>query len=167
MDFNLPGEDDLGKPILAAATGEVETITYSNTGFGNNVIISHGNDWKTRYSHLQTIVVSEGEWVTQGRKIGTCGSTGNSTGPHLDFTLYYNGASVRPEPMSGYTNFVNDGWYTSDNYGALYPTATQFQSSWNEAAHGFAVTPPYAWGVFVRQDFQYTVMFLGSNIGSD
>ena len=50
---------------------------------------------------------------------------------------------------------------------AQYPTATQFQSSWNEAAHGFAVTPPYAWGGFVRQDFQYTVMFLGSNIGSD
>src|SRR3989344_185841 len=158
LDFNLPGEDDFGKSILTAAFGEVETITYSSIGFGNNVMINHGNGWMTRYSHLQTILVSEGELVIQGWKIGTCGSTGNSTGSHLDFTIYYNGVSVKPEPMSCYVNFVEGGLYTSDNYGVTYPTASQFQPSWNESQHGFAVTPLYQWGSLLRQDFQYTVM---------
>jgi len=46
---------------------------------------------------------------------------GSSTGPHLHFALYYNGAAELPEPMSGYTGFVNNSWYTSDNIWTTSP----------------------------------------------
>ena len=65
-------------------------------GIGNCIIIDHGNNLQTVYGHLSEIKVKEGQKVVRGQYIGNVGSTGNSTGPHLHFTMYYNGATVNP-----------------------------------------------------------------------
>lgn len=85
----------LGTPTYAAKSGVVTTARYG-AGWGNYVVINHGDGFSTLYAHFDTIKVSEGDIVSQGQIIGTVGSTGNSTGPHLHFTMYYNGDTVNP-----------------------------------------------------------------------
>lgn len=84
-----------GTPVLAAADG-----TVSETGFtqehGNYVKIDHGDGYVTFYAHMEDILAEEGEEVSEGDQIGTVGSTGRSTGPHLHFGLYVNGEAVNP-----------------------------------------------------------------------
>jgi len=117
IDFNIDGSSDCGEPIRAVASGIVNSINYSSTGYGNRVDIDHGDEYVSRYAHLESISVSVGDNVSQGQEIGKCGSTGQSTGCHLHFVLYHNGNAQKPEPMSGYTGFVHDGGpYLSDNY---------------------------------------------------
>ena len=65
-------------------------------GAGYYVGINHMDGFSTRYLHMTHYVVSVGEYVSAGQVIGYCGSTGASTGPHLHFSIYYNGASVNP-----------------------------------------------------------------------
>ena len=84
-----------GTPIYAAKTGTVSTAA-SGYGWGNYVVINHGDGYSTLYAHQDYYIVSEGDTVTQGQVIGYVGSTGNSTGPHLHFTIYYNGSTVNP-----------------------------------------------------------------------
>ena len=84
-----------GTPIYASKTGTVSTAA-SGYGWGNYVVINHGDGYSTLYAHQDYYIVSEGDTVTQGQVIGYVGSTGNSTGPHLHFTIYYNGATVNP-----------------------------------------------------------------------
>ncbi|PIR92111.1 hypothetical protein COU01_03555, partial [Candidatus Falkowbacteria bacterium CG10_big_fil_rev_8_21_14_0_10_44_15] len=115
IDFNLPGDSDLNKQILAVASGNVIFADWKDE-YGWTVDIDHGSGYTSRYAHLNEKPVVSGS-VNQGQEIGKCGmSGGTSTGPHLHFVLYYNGQSVKPEPMSGYTNFLEGGSYTSDNY---------------------------------------------------
>lgn len=86
-----------GTPIKASANGTVEIASKGhNGGYGNMILIDHGNGFKTRYSHLQSISVKQGQKVSQGQLIGTIGSTGLSTGPHLDFQIIKNGVPVNP-----------------------------------------------------------------------
>ncbi len=89
----------LGEPVIAVADGEVIQTFYSNTG-GKIVKIKHidseGNTWHSRYLHLNQIEVTVGDNVNQGDVIGAIGNTGRSTGPHLHFELYYEGAVVNP-----------------------------------------------------------------------
>jgi len=84
-----------GTPIRAAAAG---TVIYAGwfDGFGNFVIIDHGGGISTTYGHQSSIAVSTGEHVDQGQVIGYVGSTGFSTGPHLDFEVRVNGSPVDP-----------------------------------------------------------------------
>ena len=77
----------LGAPIYAADTGVVVFSGWSNRGYGNLVIIDHGNGWQTAYAHFSQINVSCGAAVYQGQLIGLAGSTGNSTGAHLHFEM--------------------------------------------------------------------------------
>ena len=84
-----------GTPIYASKTGTVSTAA-SGYGWGNYVVINHGDGYSTLYAHQDYYIVSEGDTVTQGQVIGYVGSTGNSTGPHLHFTIYYNGSTVNP-----------------------------------------------------------------------
>lgn len=82
-----------GTPVVAAWAGYVTNVHYPYPGAmyapdANYVQITHGDGVGTGYWHLQTITVSEGQFVAQGTMIGTCGSTGYSTGPHLHFEVY-------------------------------------------------------------------------------
>ena len=63
--------------------------------------INHYDGFSTLYGHMTNYVVSEGDYVEQGQVIGYVGSTGYSTGPHLHFTIYYNGSTVNPAAYIG------------------------------------------------------------------
>jgi len=90
IDIGVP----CGTPIHAAASG---TVIYSGwmDGYGNFVVIDHGNGLATAYGHQSAIYVSGGS-VSQGQSIGAVGSTGNSTGCHLHFEVRVNGNPVDP-----------------------------------------------------------------------
>lgn len=85
-----PGIDiaaGLGAPIYAADTGVVVFSGWSTRGYGNLLIIDHGNGWQTAYAHLSQYNYGCGAAVYQGQLIGLSGSTGNSTGAHLHFEM--------------------------------------------------------------------------------
>jgi murein DD-endopeptidase MepM/ murein hydrolase activator NlpD len=84
-----------GTPISAAASG---TVIYAGWmgGYGNLVVIDHGNGLATAYGHQSSIAVGSGTYVSQGQTIGYVGSTGHSTGPHVHFEVRVNGSPVDP-----------------------------------------------------------------------
>lgn len=88
--------DAVGVPIVAAANGKVTEVGVDPTGYGLYVWVDHKYGFKTRYSHLQRIYVSEGQDVHQGESMGTLGNTGLSTGPHLDFQIWLGTDVVDP-----------------------------------------------------------------------
>lgn len=77
----------LGAPVLAADSGYVVFANWDGTGYGNAVVVNHGNGIQTLYAHLQGFNVAAGDNVAQGQQIATMGSTGNSTGPHTHFEV--------------------------------------------------------------------------------
>ena len=85
-----------GTPIIASRSGKVTYTGYEAGGAGYYVSIDHMDGFSTRYLHMTHYIVSAGEYVSAGQVIGYCGSTGASTGPHLHFSIYYNGVSVNP-----------------------------------------------------------------------
>jgi LysM repeat protein len=85
-----------GAPVWASDTGVVVFAGWSTTGYGNMVMVDHGNGWQTLYAHLSQVDVGCGSNVGQGGKIGLAGSTGNSTGPHLHFEIRFEGGFVNP-----------------------------------------------------------------------
>jgi murein DD-endopeptidase MepM/ murein hydrolase activator NlpD len=89
-----------GTPIGAAAGG---TVSFAGVrgGYGNLVIVDHGDGTETRYAHQHTIGVRAGQTVAAGDVLGTVGSTGQSTGPHLHFELRRDGTPVDPAPLLG------------------------------------------------------------------
>lgn len=93
-----PGLDigaGMGTPIKAAGAGRVLVASYDG-GYGNLVVIDHGNGLATAYAHQSQLAVSVGQQVGQGQVIGYVGSTGFSTGPHLHFEVRVNGSPVDP-----------------------------------------------------------------------
>jgi murein DD-endopeptidase MepM/ murein hydrolase activator NlpD len=88
---------DFGTPIAAADSGVVSYVNFGwGGGYGNFVLITHGNGFTTLYGHLSSIAVSAGQGVRRGQVIGAEGSTGYSTGPHLHFEIRLNGAYQNP-----------------------------------------------------------------------
>lgn len=85
----------VGTTVFASCKGTVVYAGWQN-GYGNTIIISHGDGLKTRYAHLSSILVSNGQSVEQGTTIGKSGNTGNSTGPHLHFEILLDGEPVNP-----------------------------------------------------------------------
>lgn len=85
-----------GNPVFAADSGVVVYAGWSDYGYGNLIVIDHGNGWQTAYAHLNSIAVTCGMSVFKGGGIGTLGATGNATGPHLHFEMIYNGTKVNP-----------------------------------------------------------------------
>lgn len=90
-----------GTPVYAAKSGTVTTACYDSAG-GYMVKINHHDGFSSAYLHMTNYVVKVGDIVSQGQLIGYVGSTGISTGPHLHFTIYYNGSTVNP---ANYINF--------------------------------------------------------------
>ena len=84
-----------GNPVIAAASGTV-VKSYFSSSYGNYVVISHGGGVMTAYAHMTRRLVSTGQRVAAGQQVGTVGSTGNSTGPHLHFEVYVGGSTVNP-----------------------------------------------------------------------
>ena len=84
-----------GTEIYATKSGTV-TTAEENYVYGNYVVINHLDGYSSLYGHMTRFTVREGEYVEQGELIGYVGSTGWSNGPHLHFTIYYNGSSVNP-----------------------------------------------------------------------
>ncbi len=86
----------LGAPVYAADSGVVVVAGWNSSGYGNVIMIDHGNGYMTVYGHLSSVNVSLCQGVTQGQLIGLAGSTGNSTGPHLHFEVREGGGYVNP-----------------------------------------------------------------------
>lgn len=84
-----------GAPIIAPAAGRV-IHAGAKGAYGRTVEIDHGAGFKTRYGHMNSISVRVGQEVTISQKIGTMGSTGRSTGPHLHYEIYFRGKSYDP-----------------------------------------------------------------------
>lgn len=90
-----------GQPVYVTGDGVVESTQINFSGYGNVVVIDHGFGYKTRYAHLKEIKVTEGQVVIRGDRIGTLGSSGLSTGPHLHYEVIYRGRQINP------WNFLN------------------------------------------------------------
>ncbi len=92
VDFSAP----VGTDIYATGDGLVEAADRSKSGYGNQIVIDHGFGYKTMYAHLQSFKVRAGQQVTRGQIIGTVGSTGKSTSPHLHYEVWKNNVPVDP-----------------------------------------------------------------------
>ncbi len=88
---------NINTPVKAAASGVISIVSTGwSGGYGNQIVINHGNGVFTRYAHLNSVDVSPGDRVEQGHAIGKSGNSGRSTGPHLHFEKIVNGRPVNP-----------------------------------------------------------------------
>lgn len=88
--------NSIGTPIYAADSGRIAEAKYGyNGGYGNTILIDHGDGFQTRYAHMSTLLILGG-YVQKGQVIGYMGSTGRSTGSHLHFEISINGAKQNP-----------------------------------------------------------------------
>ncbi len=95
LHAGLDLREETGAPVRATAGGKVVSAGWSG-GYGNMVEIEHVNDLSTRYGHLSSISVSEGQSIAPGAILGRVGSTGRSTGPHLHYEVRIDGEAVDP-----------------------------------------------------------------------
>jgi hypothetical protein len=122
---------DEGVDVLAAASGKViffkdglfdkETVSDVSKGLGNYVAVDHGDQFITYYGHLKknSIVVSEGQTVASGEKLGEVGSSGNSTDPHLHFELWYD-STIYIDPFAGPCGNDSTHWVDPPEYDTTY-----------------------------------------------
>lgn len=91
-----------GKNIVAAQSGKAMTVGYGHWSMGNYIILDHGNGLFTAYYHCSSILISQGQTVSQGQVIAKAGHTGNTTGPHLHFEVRVNknGTVSRVNPLN-------------------------------------------------------------------
>lgn len=94
--LDISGGNSYGKTIVAADSGTVSYVRYSNVGYGNHLQINHGGGISTLYGHTSKILVESGQKVEKGQPIALIGSTGNSTGAHCHFEVIVNGKKVNP-----------------------------------------------------------------------
>jgi len=92
LDFSAPQ----GTPIYATANGTVKIAEYSNSGYGNHIVINHGYGYETLYGHMVRIRARRGQKIKRGEIIGYVGNTGKSTGPHCHYEVHKNGQKLDP-----------------------------------------------------------------------
>jgi len=114
VDFNRT--NDVDDPVVASAGGKVSRVeNEGNVSYGRWVEIDHGSGYRSRYAHLNTQVVAVGQSVSKGQKIGTVGSTGGSSGPHLHYEERLNGVAIKPVFNGSTALFFGTKNYTSNN----------------------------------------------------
>ena len=107
VDFVAP----VHTQIKSTADGVVVKIKKSDHGYGNQIVIKHGNNYETRYAHLSDITVKVGQKVEVGDVIGTLGSTGLATGPHLHYEIINNNNQINP--LTLYVTNVNKDYIST------------------------------------------------------
>jgi hypothetical protein len=125
--YNHPGVDfasPRGTKVLATAHGRVIAIkkTTLQAGYGNYIDVDHGNNFVTRYAHLEGINVRRGQYIDKGMVIGTIGNSGGSVAPHLHYEVIRDGEPVDPAP------YIMEG-LTSEHYSALLKLSAQQNQS--------------------------------------
>jgi len=95
IDYIAP----LGTKVFPVQEGKVIEVVHANKGYGNYIIIQHNDSIQTRYAQLHEVFVSEGDEVMVDKAIGTVGSSGTSTGPHLHFELSKKGKQINPSSI--------------------------------------------------------------------
>jgi len=111
----------MGTDVVSARKGVVE-FAGSRGGYGNRVVIDHGDGMKTTYSHLSEIGVKPGDTVNAGTLIAKSGSTGASTGPHLHFEVEVNGSYVNPRDFFDFDSWKTVSIAKNPDYSAYAPT---------------------------------------------
>lgn len=95
-----PGVDIANRAAPGVSTSDGGKIVVAgwpdSSGYGNRIVIDHGNGYTSLYAHLSNIYVSIGDTVSRGQLIGQMGSTGRSTGTHLHFEIHYKGVAINP-----------------------------------------------------------------------
>lgn len=95
-----PGVDIANRAAPGVAASDGGTVVVAgwpdNQGYGNRIVIDHGNGYRSLYAHLSNIYVSVGESVSRGQLVGQMGSTGRSTGTHLHLEIHYKGVPLNP-----------------------------------------------------------------------
>ncbi len=87
-----------GTPVVATAQGQIQAVG-EHPRLGRYIMVAHPDDSVATYGHLERIAVATGEAVSRGQVLGTVGSTGRTTGPHVDFGLSVGGRPVDPLPL--------------------------------------------------------------------
>lgn len=108
--FDIAGPP--GLPLVAAADGVVVDSSF-DPGYGNNIIVRHRYGFHTRYAHLHQVFVREGQRISQGERIGTLGSSGFSSGPHLHFEVIIGNDVLDPAPFLMISNTFQRGGHAS------------------------------------------------------
>ncbi len=96
--LDISGSGFYGRSLYAARAGTVISSGDEGDGYGNKVVIDHGDGFSTVYAHNSVNVVSSGDYVSKGQLIAYAGSTGYSTGPHLHYEIRYYGEKIDPAP---------------------------------------------------------------------
>ena len=99
--YDIPAS--YGSAVVAAEAGTVIYAVWIS-GYGNTIMINHGNGLVTLYGHNSSLTVSKGDTVSRGQQVAKIGSTGNSTGNHCHFEVRVNGSHTNPEPYLGVPN---------------------------------------------------------------
>lgn len=96
MHWGLDFTADIGTDVYSTGDGVVEKIEVNSWGYGREIVIDHGFGYKTRYAHLSSFLVKEGDTIKRGDLIGLVGNSGKSTGPHLHYEVEKDGHKVNP-----------------------------------------------------------------------
>jgi len=96
MHYGIDFTAAKGTPIVATGDGVVERVQNAKGGYGKNVTINHGYQYKTLYAHMNVMNVKVGQKVKKGEVIGEVGNTGSSTAPHCHYEVFHKGKKINP-----------------------------------------------------------------------
>lgn len=99
IDIGGTGGNLNGQAADSIGGGEVTEVGYDENGYGNYVVVDHGDGYTSLYGHLQKATVKQGETVSAGQQVGVIGSTGSSSAPHLHLRVHKNGQSIDPRTV--------------------------------------------------------------------
>ncbi|WP_051254266.1 M23 family metallopeptidase [Arenibacter latericius] len=111
IDLSAPA----GTTVHATASGTIKEVVYSKKGYGTHIVIWHRFGFETLYGHLEKVLVHKGESIAQHQIIGTVGSTGSSTGPHLHYEILKNKEKIDPRPSFDLKKKIYDELFLSNS----------------------------------------------------